>query len=71
VIGLITLNLDSHYSFSLGGEEVDAFYQSDVTCWSQIKQKDNVATIWCSECQGMVGWKDDGGQSSCRQTGNS
>lgn len=67
-IGLLIINIESHSDLKRGVQEAKALPGNEVTCWSQIKKKDNVATIWCSGCAGMMGWKDDGGQGTCVQS---
>lgn len=68
LVGLFTISIDSHSDLKIGVQEVQAQPMNTVTCWSQIKEKDNVATIWCSGCAGMIGWKEDGGQGTCVQS---
>ncbi|MTI88445.1 MAG: hypothetical protein FH748_10795 [Balneolaceae bacterium] len=63
---LIAVNVTSTMKFAPGGGEANAA-GLEMTCWSQVKEEDNVNTVWCSGCQGLVGYKDDGGKGSCIQ----
>jgi hypothetical protein len=68
---LISVNISSESEFSFGTKAVEASvpvpFDMSIPCWSQIKKKDNVSTVWCSGCEGKIGWKDDGGESTCVQ----
>lgn len=65
LVGLFTINFTST---NKPAPEIESSEMNTITCWSQIKEKENVNTVWCSGCQGMVGYKDDGGQGQCTQS---